>query len=376
MYLSSYQHSKCPKAASRLPTFASPDQVPRMPKRPDRILRQILLPLMLLMCAVCTGATPGFAATALHFSLDRPADGAAAPFIVASSRGLYRAEGLTVTTIAAGNSPDAIARVASGSSDMALADINALIRFRDKEGSPPVKAVFVLYNKAPYAIIARKSRGISAMSDIEGKTIGIADGDLAARLWPAIARHNGISLGKVKTEKISAAVREPLLSAGQVDAVTGFSFLSAVNLRDRGIPANDLAVLRFSEFGGEVYGHALIVNPKFAADNPDAVKAFVRATIEGIRLAIKDPARAIDDVIAQMSAAAVRDVELERLRVSIADNIVTDEVRKNGLGGIDDNRFVAGVSQIAEDHEFRRRPLPQEIFDDAFLPPPGARRIE
>ncbi len=257
---------------------------------------------------------------------------------------------------------------------MALADINALIRYRDKEGAAPVKAVFVLYNKAPYAIVARKSRGISAMSDIEGKTIGIAEGDLAARLWPAIARRNGISLGKVKTEKISAAVREPMLSAGQVDAVTGFSFLSAINLRDRGIPANDLAVLRFSEFGSEVYGHALIVNPKFAEDNPEAVKAFVRATIEGIRLTIKDPSRAIDDVLAQVNGAS-RDIELERLRASINDNIVTDEVRTNGLGGIDGDRFAAGISQIAEDYEFRKRPLPQDIFDDAFLPPPGARKL-
>lgn len=345
-----------------------------MSKRSLHILRTALLSLTMLLCAICIRATPGFAAMALQFSLDRPVDGAAAPFVLASSRGLFRAEGLNVTTNATANSPDAIARVASGSSDMALADINALIRYRDRDGAVPVKAVFVFYNKAPYAIIARKSRGISAMSDIEGKTIGIADGDLAARLWPAVARHNSIRLSKVKTEKISAAVREPILSAGQVDAITGFSFLSAINLRDRGIPASDLAVLRFSESGSEVYGHALIVNPKFAEDNADAVKAFVRATIAGIRLAIKDPAHAIDDVLAQTSGAS-RDIELERLRASITDNIVTDEVKRNGLGGIDDNRFVAGISQIAEDYEFRKRPLPSDIFDGTFLPPPNARKF-
>ncbi|HEX7883921.1 MAG TPA: ABC transporter substrate-binding protein [Afipia sp.] len=331
----------------------------------------MLLSLMML----CACATPGAAASALHFSFDRAIDGAAAPFVLASTRGLFRTDGLTVTTDQAAGSLDAIARVASGSSDMALADINALIRYRDKENAPAaVKAVFVYYNKAPYAIIARKSRGIATMSDIEGKTIGVADGDLASRLWPAVARHNGIRLGKVKTEKISAAVREPILSAGQVDAITGFSFLSAINLRDRGIPASDLAVLRFSEFGSEVYGHALIVNPKFAEDYPDAVKAFVRATIAGIRLSLKDPGRAIDDVLLQMNGGS-RDLELERLRAVIHDNIVTDEVKRNGLGGIDDNRFVAGISQIAEDYEFRKRPLPSDIFDDSFLPPVSARKI-
>lgn len=344
-----------------------------MPNTSYRLLRKTLLSLALLV-SVCAGATPGSAASALYFSFDRAIDGTAAPFVLASVRGLFRAENLTVTTGQAAGSPDAIARVASGSSDMALADLNALIRYRDKENGPAVKAVFVLYNKAPYAIIARKSRGIATMSDLEGKTIGIVDGDLAARLWPAIARLNNIKRDKIKPQKISAAVREPMLSAGQLDAVTGLSFLSAINLRDRGVPANDLAVLRFSDFGSEVYGHALIVNPKFAAANPDAVKAFVRATIAGIRLAIQEPARAIDDVLLQMSGGA-RDVELERLRAVLHDNIATDEVRRNGLGGIDTGRFDAGISQIADDYEFRKRPSASDIFDDSFLPPASARRI-
>ena len=188
--------------------------------------------------------------------------------------GLFGAEGLAVTTDIASGSPEAIARVASGTSDFALVDINELIRFRDKADAPPVKAVFVLFNKAPYAIIARKSRGIHALSDIEGKTLGVADGDLSIRLWPALARQNGIKIASVKQNKISAAVREPMLSAGQVDAVTGFSYLSAVNLRDRGVPADDLAVLRYADYGCEAYGFAVIVNPAFAAAKPEAVKGF------------------------------------------------------------------------------------------------------
>ena len=54
-------------------------------------------------------------------------------------------------------------------------DVNALIRFRDRPHGPPIKAVFVLFNQSPYAIIARKSRGIHALADIEGVTLR-ADG--------------------------------------------------------------------------------------------------------------------------------------------------------------------------------------------------------
>ena len=215
---------------------------------------------------------------AIQFSLDRPIDAAAAPFVMAAAGGLFSAEALAVTTNIASGSPDAIARVAAGTSDFALVDINALIRFRDKDkqGGPRIKAVFVLFNKAPYAIIARKSRGIQALSDIEGKTLGVAEGDLSIRLWPAVAKQNGIKIKHVKQSSISAAVREPMLSAGQIDAVTGFSYLSAINLRDRGVPADDLAVLKFADYGCEAYGFAVIVNPALADAKPEAVKG-VRA---------------------------------------------------------------------------------------------------
>jgi NitT/TauT family transport system substrate-binding protein len=311
---------------------------------------------------------------AIQFSLDRPLDAGAAPFVLASVRGLFGAEGLAVSTNIASGSPDAIARVASGASDFALVDINELIRFRGKADAAPVKAVFVLFNKSPYAIVARKSRGIHALSDIAGKTVGVAESDLSIRLWPALARQNGIKIANVTQSKISAAVREPILSAGQVDAVAGFSYLSAVNLRDRGVPADDLAVLRYADYGCEAYGFAVIVNPAFAIAKPEAVKGFLRAVIAGTQLAIREPERAVDDVVSQMDGG-LPDLELERLRAVISDDILTGEVQRNGIGGIDPARLDRSIDQIAEDFKFRRRPTPSDIFDDSFLPPLNGRLI-
>ncbi len=276
---------------------------------------------------------------AIQFSLDRPIDAGAAPFVMASASGLFSAEGLAVTTNIASGSQDAIARVGAGTSDFALADINALIRFRDKPGTPRV-----------------------------------AEGDLSIQLWPALARQNGIKLANVKQNKISAAVREPILSAGQVDAVSGFSYLSAVNLRDRGIPADDLAVLRYADYGCEAYGFAVIVNPEFAASKPEAVKGFLRAVIAGMHLAIKDPEHAVDEVVNRMDGG-LRDLELERLRTVIHDNILTAEVKRIGIGDIDPARFERSIDEIAEGFKFRKRPSAADIFDDAFLPPLDGRLI-
>lgn len=343
-----------------------------MSQRPSFTASRLLIAMISLLA--CMDANSALAATPIRLTLDRPIDGAAAPFVVATDKGLFAAEGLNVTTEAAAGSKDAIDRVAAGTSDIALADLNVLIRMRDNNKMPAAKAVFVLFDKAPYALIGRKSRGIENIALIEGKTLGLVDSAPATRLWPFIAKRNGVRTDKVKTEMISAAVREPLLSAGQVDAVSGFSFLAAVNVRDRGVPADDLAVLHFSDFGCEAYGYALIVNPKFAAENPDAVRAFIRATIAGVKLSIKHPSRAIDSVIAGMNGGS-HDLELERLRTVIRENILTEDVKRNGIGAVAPARFDASIAAIADDFKFHKPPALTDIFDASYLPEESARKI-
>lgn len=339
-----------------------------------RCLLALSIPLATLIACDVSAAETAAPSVAIHFSFDRPLDASMAPFFLAAKDGRFSAERLNVSFGSTNGSPEALARIARGDSELALIDINELIRFRDKEDAAPIKAVFMLFNRAPYAIVARRSRGIHVLPDLDGKTVGVADSDLSMRLWPALAQQNGVKASRVKFHKISAAVREPLLSAGQVDAVAGFSYLSAVNLRDRGVPGADLVVLRYADYGCEAYGFAVVANAAFAAAKPDAVKGFVRALIAGIAATVKEPARAADEAASRIDGGD-RDLELERLRTVLVDNVLTDEVKRSGLGGIEPQRLERSIDQIAQDFKFRKRPTASDIFDDRFLPPVAGRLI-
>ena len=93
---------------------------------------------------------------------------------------------------------------------------------------------------------------------------------------------NSIDASKVTIENVSFPVREPMLAAGQVDAITGLSFSSFIDLKDKGVPVDDIVVLLMADYGVELYGSAIIVNSKFAAEHPDAVKGFLRAFMKGL----------------------------------------------------------------------------------------------
>ena len=239
------------------------------------------------------------AGTAIHFTLDRKIDGPAAPFFLAIDKGYFKAEGLDVTIDAATGGPlEAIGRLATDAYDMGVADINSLIKFRDGNPGAPIKALFIVFDKPSYAIIARKSRGVVAPKDLEGKKLGAPSADPAFAAWPIFAKVNGIDAAKVAIENVGLPVREPMLAAGEVDAITGSSFTAYVDLKERGVPPDDLVVLLMADYGVELYGDAIMASPKFAQEKPEAVRAFLRAYVSALQDTVRDPARAVDAVLA------------------------------------------------------------------------------
>ncbi len=314
------------------------------------------------------------AQTPVKFSLDFKFEGPSAPFVVPIDKGYYKSEGLDVTIDSAAGSLEPITRVASGTYDMGFGDINSLIKFRDQNPTADVRAIFMVYNKPPFAVVSRKSRGVEKPADLEGKKLGAPAADGAFAQWKIFVQATGIDASKVTIENIGFPVREPMLAAGQVDAITGFSFSSYINLKDRGVPVNDIVVMLMADYGVNLYGNAVIVNGKFATEKPEAVKAFLRAFLKGLKDSVKDPAQAVDSVI-KRNDVAKKDVELERLRMAIRDNILTPEVKANGFGAVIPQRLAGAIEQIALTYEFKDKAKAADAFDPSFLPPASDRKV-
>lgn len=307
------------------------------------------------------------AATEIKFANDWKWEGPAAPLLLALDTGLFEQEGLQVTMDTGKGSLDAIPRVASGTYQMGAADINSLIKFRDKNPDLPLKAIFVIYNAPPFAIIGRKSQGVSEPKDLQGKILGAPAPDGAYAQWAAFTQVNDIDPASVQIENVGFPVREPMLAQGKVDAITGFSFSSYINLKANGVEEEDITLMLMSDYGLDLYGNVIIVNPAFAEENPDAVKGFLRATVAGFHATIEDPVNAVKHVLNHNDVAR-EEVELERLEMALAQNIVTDEVEANGIGGIDMERLARSIDQIEVTFDFDAKPDPEEIFDVRFLP--------
>ncbi len=311
------------------------------------------------------------AQTPIKFQLDWRFEGPAALFLASSAKGYYKAAGLDVTIDAGNGSGGTVTRVASGSYEMGFADMAALMEFHANNPDAPNKpvAVMVVYNNTPAAVLALKKSGISKPADLAGKKLGAPGFDAGRRAFPIFAKANGIS--GVQWVSMDPALRETMLAKGDLDAITGFSFTSLLNLEARGVKAADIVVLPYPAHGVRLYGNVIIASPKFIKDNPAAVKAFITAFVKGAKEVMANPDAAIDYVKARDGIINV-DLEKRRLRMAIDAVVASPDARSEGFGVAVPARLALMASQVSDAFGTKTRVDPQAVWTDAYLPPKAA----
>lgn len=322
-----------------------------------------------------TFATPAQAATDIKFTLDWKFEGPAAGFFLAMDRGYFEAEGLNVTIDSGNGSVEAIPRVATGAYQIGFGDINSLTKFLDEDKSQKVRAVMVIYERPPFSVIGRKSLGVTEdPKSLEGRKLGAPPPDGAFAQWKAFVQAASIDESKVTIESVGFPVREPMLAQGQVDGIFGFAFSSVLNLKAQGVPADDISMILMAENGLDLYGNSIMVNTDFAAQNPDAVKGFLKALAKGFADAVADPAAGVDAVM-KRNEVLKREVEIERLEMANRLNIKTPAVVQNGFGGIDEAKLAQAIDFLKLSMGLKGNVGPADIFDASYLPPKEERML-
>ena len=311
--------------------------------------------------------------TPIKFQLDWRFEGPAALFLVPEAKGYFKAEKLAVTIDAGNGSGGAVTRVASGAYDMGFADLAALMEFQaNNPTAPKPVAVMMVYNDTPAAVLALKKSGIKTPADLKGKKLGAPVFDAGRKAWPIFAKAN--NLGDVAWTAMDPSLRETMLARGDVDAITGFSFTSLLNLEARGVKADDIVVLPYPNHGVKLYGNAVIVSEAFLKKNPEAVRAFLRAFTKGVKDVIADPKAAI---VTLKARDGLIDAALEerRLKLALDATVLTTNAKAEGFGNVSAPRLSLMASQVSDAFATKARVDSTTVWNGSFLPPAGERDI-
>ena len=329
-----------------------------------------------ILLAVLASASSADAQTKVKFALDWQIQGPQAPFITAKATGAFAAKGLDVTIDRGTGSQKTIEQVATGTYDMGYGDINSMIEYNVKNPQQPLVAVGIVLNSPPFALLSLKKYGIHEPKDLKGAAIGAPAGDAPRRLWPIFAKNAGVSADGVTWTNMAPPLREPALVKGDVKVISGFYFTGFLNLTENlKVPESEVVAFKYSDYGIDLYGNAVVVRVDWLKANEDTVRRFLSALNAGFKATLRDPKTAITHIKAA-EPLSNEATELKRLQLAITANMVNDEVRRNGLLAIDPARMQRAIDQVVVSFELPSKPTVAQVFTGAYLPPAGERKLD
>lgn len=330
--------------------------------------------LAAVAAAVWLATSAASAETAIKFTLDWKFQGPTAAFFVARDQGYFAVEGLDVTIDSGNGSAGAVTRVASGAYEMGFADINALVEFNVANPGQAVKAVMMGYDAAPFGLYTLKSSGITKPQDLIGKRLGAPVFDASYKLFPAFAAEVGIDPAAVPRVNMDPPLREAMLVRGDVDVISGHYFSSMLDLQAKGVARDDIVFMLYKDYGMDFYGNAVIASGSFIAENPEAVKGFVRAATKGWQWVVQNPEKAVE-IVAGVDPLVDQKLELERLHLALDVNVLTPWVKQHGIGGVDPARLDHSIRQLTTALKLPTVPTAADVWTDQFLPPEDQRKL-
>src|SRR5262245_27917622 len=298
--------------------------------------------------------------------------GTHAPYFVALDKGYFKSEGVTVDALDAGKGATNVAvSVAGGAYQFGWVDLPTMIKFNAQNPASPLIAVYVSFDQTPLAVITRKDAGIRKPADLDGKKI--AGG-------PGVAVHDTISIllksahaenVKINWQSVQPQLFGPMLRRGEVDGTGGFTNSNIPAALELGFTMDDLFVIKYSDFGADMYGLALVTPKKFADENPETVRGVVKALNRGTKDTIASPQKALELLKAN---DAMLKLDIEKVRLDIALGLTnTPHVQKNGLSSVTPEKLKRTIDAVVTAYQLSASPDPATVYTDKFLPPVAER---
>ena len=242
-----------------------------------------------------------------------------APFQLALGKGYYADAGLDVTFRIGQGGADVATQVAVGNAQLGggMGDTALIVRANGLE----VRGVALLGGQGITQIAWRNDRDINGIADLEGRSIGVIGfQDTTFYNLLAVLASEEIGRSDVDIQALGPGGIIQNMIGGSIDAMSGVPEW-IVAIEDAGVP---LTVTPARDYFAS-QAQAIIASDAYIAENPEAVRGFVQATLRAIDDIIADPAQAAQDYVGFLPRHAENVAQIERIMRMYVDNVYAQD---------------------------------------------------
>jgi NitT/TauT family transport system substrate-binding protein len=221
-------------------------------------------------------------------------------FVEAVAQGFYAAQGLTVETQPGRGSAGTAQFVGANQANFGFADGGAMAT--GIANGLPVKMVAGLFQAGANNIVFYCDSGIKNPADLSGKTVGGPAGAAGFVALTAAMEKAGLKDKSYKNVAVAPEAKADALLSGQINAMTATVYDLSLHSRLEA-QGKKLCDIPISDWGIPMMGQGIITTDSMIKDRPDIVQKFVTASLQGWEAAVKDPDRAIADLLKQFPDA-------------------------------------------------------------------------
>ncbi len=282
----------------------------------------------------------------------------------ADKAGLYKQYNLDVDVIPGGQGIDGLQLVAGGGADIAVSTPSNVMTAVSQ--GIPVIAFAAEFDKTPQAMICRKDKGISQISDLQGKSFGVknASGEEVTR---AFLQKNGIDTTKIKTSPIGASSVTEII-AGIVDCQVGFAVNEPISMKKAGV---EPILFLFNDYGYPSQSDVYITTPEVLAKKKAALARWVQATALGWQHFLQDPKAAAQWIIDNKLVDGLDPDQQQQEAVDMAPLIGDDFTQKYGLLYLNQESWQAVADQVLNEGRVKApvdltKVMTTSVLDEAY----------
>lgn len=208
-----------------------------------------------------------------------------AGFYQAQDDKLYEGAGLKIRIEQGGPDFPAVKMVASGNETFGVAGADQVLLARSQ--GVPIVPLLIVYRESPFILFSPTKQGIRSPEDLVSRKVGVKRGGNEELIYRALLARSG---AKVPTgSEIPVQFDLAPFLAGKVDVWPGYAINEPLAAVKKGI---EVSIMKPSDFGISLYADTVFTTERMIKENPESVKRFVAATLEGWRRAVAKPENA------------------------------------------------------------------------------------